>query len=238
MDYRWNWGLLATQPYMGWLATGLLWTLLISLVAYAIALAVGITAGIALTLPSRGARRIAALYVTLLRGVPLLVQLFLLYYVVPEILPGAWGTWLKRDLPNPEYWTTAVGLGLFMSARIAEQTRAAIEATGKGLKQAALAQGMSTGQVYRHVLLPVGLRYALPPYTSELLNTVKNSSLALTIGMLELTGQSRQIESYTFHGIEAFTAATLIYMALSLLAIAAGRQIERRMALPGMLAGR
>ena len=175
---------------------------------------------------------------TLFRGIPLLVQLFLWYYVVPEILPEAWGAWLKRGLPNPEYWTTAVGLGLFMSARIAQQTRAAIEATGKGLKQAALAQGMSTGQVYRHVLLPVGLRYALPPYTSELLNTVKNSSLALTIGMLELTGQSRQIESYTFHGIEAFTAATLIYMVLSLLSISAGRQIERRTALPGMLAGR
>lgn len=238
MNYRWNWGVLVSQPYLEWLLSGLQWTLLISAVAYAVALTLGGALGVALTWPTAGPRRMATLYVTFFRSIPLLVQLFLWYYVVPELLPDAAGEWLKRGLPNPEYWTTSLGLGLFMSARIAEQTRAAINAAGVGLRNAARAQGFGDWQSYQHVLLPVAVRYALPTYTSELLNTVKNSSLALTIGMLELTGQSRQIESYTFNGIEAFTAATTVYMLLSLLAIYVGRHLERSTALPGMLAGR
>lgn len=238
MNYRWNWAVLVSQPYLDWLLSGLQWTLLISVVAYALALVLGGGLGVALTWPSPGPRRAATLYVAFFRSIPLLVQLFLWYYVVPELLPETAGDWLKRGLSNPEYWTTSIGLGLFMSARIGEQTRAAINACGAGLRNAALAQGFGTWQGYRHVLLPVAVRYALPTYTSELLNTVKNSSLALTIGMLELTGQSRQIEAYTFNGIESFTAATVLYMLLSLIAIFAGRHLERSTALPGMLAGR
>jgi glutamate/aspartate transport system permease protein len=238
MNYRWNWAVLVSQPYLDWLLIGLERTLLISLVAYALALVLGGALGVALTWPSPGPRRVAMLYVAFFRSIPLLVQLFLWYYVMPELLPEVAGDWLKRGLPNPEYWTTSLGLGLFMSARIAEQTRAAVNACGTGLRKAALAQGFGTWSSYRHVLLPVAIRYALPTYTSELLNTVKNSSLALTIGMLELTGQSRQIEAYTFNGIESFTAATVLYMALSLIAIFAGRHLEHRTALPGMLAGR
>jgi glutamate/aspartate transport system permease protein len=237
MSYHWNWGVLLTQPYLGWLLSGLRRTLLISLLAYTLALLLGMGIGIALSASVRWARRAALLYVAVFRGIPLLVQLFLWYYVVPEVLPADWGDWLKRGLPEPEFWTTAVALGLFMAARIATQTRAALGAISPGLRAAAMALGLSPAQTYRHVLLPLALRYALPPYTSELLNTVKNSSLALTIGMLELTGQSRQIESYTFSGIEAFTAATALYVALSLLAIMLGRQLERSTALPGMLAG-
>ncbi|MBC7942403.1 MAG: amino acid ABC transporter permease [Chitinophagaceae bacterium] len=238
MSYQWDWGVLFREPYFGWLLTGLRWTLLISLLAFTLALLLGVAVGVLRTLPSRGARAAGTAYVQLFRGIPLLVQLFLWYFVVPEVLPEAAGTWLKRELPQPEYWTTAIGLGLFMSARIAEQTRAAIGATGIGMRQAALSQGFTLPQIYRHLMMPVGLRYALPPFTSECLNTVKNSSLALTIGMLELTGQSRQIEAYTFRGIEAFTAATVIYMVISLVAVGVSRRLERMTRIPGMLSGR
>ncbi|MDA7417093.1 amino acid ABC transporter permease [Xenophilus arseniciresistens] len=238
MGYQWDWSVLLRDPYLGWLATGLRWTVLISLLAYALALTMGIAAGVLRTLPSAAARSLGNAYVQVFRSVPLLVQLFLWYYVVPEVLPDAVGTWLKRELPYPEYWTTAVGLGLFMSARIAEQTRAAINAAGQGMERAGLSQGFTRPQIYRHLLVPVALRYAMPPFTSELLNTVKNSSLALTIGMLELTGQSRQIEAYTFRGIEAFTAATLIYFAISLAAISLSSRLERAVHIPGMLAGK
>lgn len=238
MNYQWQWGVLIREPYLGWLLDGIKWTFAISVVAYAIAMTLGIAVGVARTLENRHARRAAAVYVSFFRSVPLLVQLFLWYFVVPEVLPESLGYWLKRDLTNPEYWTTAVGLGLFMSARIAEQIRAAINACGAGPGNAARAQGMSTAQIYRHILLPVGLRYALPTLTSELLNTFKNSSLALTIGMLELTGQSRQIEAYTFKGIETFTASTVIYILISLMVIFASRHLESMLEIPGMLSSR
>lgn len=235
MNYQWDWGVLIREPYLGWLITGVRWTALISLLAFSLALALGIAVGILRTLPWRGARAAGTVYVQLFRNIPLLVQLFLWYFVVPEVLPEATGTWLKRELPNPEYWTTSIGLGLFMSARIAEQTRAAIGAVGRGMQQAALSQGFTLTQIYRNLLVPMGFRYALPPFTSEFLNTVKNSSLALTIGMLELTGQSRQIEAYTFRGIEAFTAATVIYIAVSLAAIGFSRRLENAIRIPGAL---
>lgn len=235
MNYQWHWGVLFEQPYLDWLATGIQWTLAISALAYALALGLGILVGTVRTLDSTILRKAAQAYVTLFRSVPLLVQLFLWYFVVPEMLPHGAAHWIKRDLPYPEYWTTAIGLGLFMSARVAEQVRAAIGACASNLAKAARAQGLSTRQAYQFVLLPVSLRYALPTLTSELLNTVKNSSLAMTIGMLELTGQSRQIEAYTFKGIEAFSAATAIYIFLSLGVIYTGRLLERRFEMPGML---
>lgn len=235
MNYQWQWHLMVEQPYLGWLGTGVKWTLAISLLAYVIALGLGSLVGIARTLDSAVARQCAQLYVTLFRSVPLLVQLFLWYFVVPELLPQSVGHWVKRDLPAPEFWTTAIGLGLFMSARIAEQIRAAIAACAGGLAKAAKSQGFNTWQIYCFVLLPVSLRYALPTLVSEMLNTIKNSSLAMTIGMLELTGQSRQIEAYTFKGLEAFTVATAIYVLMSLMVILIGRVLEQRFELPGML---
>jgi glutamate/aspartate transport system permease protein len=238
MEYQWNWSILVSEPYLGWLLEGVGWTALISLPAFALAMAAGVSVGVMRTLPPGLSRSLASVYVQGFRSVPLLVQLFLWYFVVPEVLPAGMGAWMKRGLPYPEYWTTMIGLGLFMSARIAEQTRAALEAIGPGMQRAALAHGMTSMQIYRFLLIPAALRYALPPFTSEFLNTVKNSSLALTIGMLELTGQSRQIEAYTFHGIEAFTAATLIYIAVSMVAIALSRRLERAIQIPGMLSER
>lgn len=238
MNYQWDWGVLFRGPYFGWLVQGMIWTGLITALAYSLALVLGIAVGTARTLPSAAARVFGTAYVQLFRSVPLLVQLFLWYFVVPEVLPGDLGAWMKRDLPNPEYWTAAIGLGLFMSARIAEQTRAAIAAAGRGMRNAAAAHGLTLAQTYRYLLLPVAARYALPPFTSEFLNTLKNSSLALTIGMLELTGQSRQIEAYTFKSIEAFTAATVIYMTVGLATTALAWRIENKLALPGAFTGR
>ncbi|WP_315836851.1 amino acid ABC transporter permease [Bradyrhizobium prioriisuperbiae] len=235
MSYRWDWSVLVSEPYLGWMISGLAWTLLVAVTAWAIALIVGFAIGVLRTLPSRTARIIGTAYVEAFRNVPLLLQLFLWYFVVPELLPETIGHWIKRDLPLPEYWTAAIGLGLFTAARVAEQIRAGIEAVGRGQAMAAAASGLTVLQSYRHVLLPVAARYVLPPLTSEFLNIVKNSSLALTIGLLELTGQSRQIESATFHGIEAFTAATLTYVALTMTAIVVMRALERRIAIPGLM---
>jgi glutamate/aspartate transport system permease protein len=236
MIYHWDWSVPISAPYLGWLMSGLAWTLLVAGAAWVLAFIFGAVIGILRTLPNRAARMVGAVYVAVFRSVPLLLQLFLWYFVVPELLPASVAHWIKRDLPLPEYWTSVIGLGLFTSARIAEQFRAGIQAVGRGQSMAAAASGLTLLQSYRYVLLPVAARYVLPPLTSEFLNVVKNSSLALTIGLLELTGQSRQIEGVTFHGIEAFTAATLIYVALTLAAIAAMRAIERVVAIPGLMA--
>ena len=235
MSYRWNWGVLVADPYLGWLLSGLLWTVLVAGAAFVLALLIGCLVGVLRTLPGRAARAVGAAYVELFRNIPLLLQLFLWYFVLPELLPQAAGHWIKRDLPQPEFWTAVLGLGLFTAARIAEQVWAGIEAVGRGQGMAAASTGMSLVQTYRHVLLPLAARQILPPLTSELLNLVKNSSLALTIGVLELTGQSRQVESATFQGIEALTAATAAYVALTTLVIVAMRAVEQRVALPGTL---
>ena len=156
-------------------------------------------------------------------------------FVVPEIVPRDWGRWLKRELPDPEFWTAVVALGFYTACRVAEQVRAGIQSISKGLLNAALATGLTLPRTYLHVLLPLSYRLLIPVLTSEFLTIFKNSSLALTIGAAELTAQSRQIESLTFHGFEAFTAATVLYIAITLSVIFLMRSLETRMRIPGML---
>jgi glutamate/aspartate transport system permease protein len=227
MNYNWDWGTLLREPYLGWLWSGLGWTVLVSLGSWAIALAVGITAGVARSMPSRFIPQVAGVYIQVFRNIPPLVQLFLWYFVFPEVAPESVGLWIKRDLPNPEYITAIVGIGLFSGARVAEQVRAGVAAVGIHLMPAALATGLRPLQAFRLILLPLGLRAIFGPLTSEFLITVKLSSISLTIGMLELTAQSRHIENYTFHGLEAFAVATAVYLLIGLAVTALMRAIDR-----------
>jgi len=232
MNYSWNWAVLVQEPYLGWLISGTCLTLAISLAAWMLALVVGTVVGTVASLPNRVLKVVAAIYIALFRNVPLLLQLFLWFFVIPEVLPPAWGHWLKRDLPYPEFWTSIIALGLFTSARVAVQVAAGIATVPAGPRTAAVASGMTTAQIFRLVLLPQAFRIVLPPLTSDFLTVFKNSALALTIGVFELTAQSRQIESYTFQGFEAFTAATIVYLAIALLVTALMRFLERWTALP------
>lgn len=232
MNYSWNWSILIQTPYLGWLASGLELTLVLSISAWILALIAGTLVGVAGTLPHRIPRMLAATYVGMFRNVPLLLQLFLWFFVVPELLPAGWGHWLKRDLPFPELWTSMLALGLFTSARVAVQVGSGITAVSGGQRMAAVASGLSPAQTYRLVLLPQAFRIVLPPLTSDFLTVFKNSALALTIGVFELTAQSRQIESFTFQGFEAFTAATIVYLLIALLVTFFMRALERRVALP------
>lgn len=233
MRYNWNWGVLFDSPYFEWLITGVQWTFLVSIAAWVIAFSVGSLIGVMRTLPSSTARAIGTAYVELFRNIPLLVQLFLWYFVLPEVLPEAAGNWLKRDMPYPEYVTAFVCLGFYTASRVAEQVRAGIESISRGVKSAAYASGMSTPQVYRFVLLPIAYRIIIPPMTSEFLTIFKNSSLALTIGLLELTARSQQIAEYTFQGFEAYTAATIIYVLIALGATVIMQVLEARFRIPG-----
>jgi glutamate/aspartate transport system permease protein len=233
--YNWNWSVLVTEPYVWWLLSGVMMTVLVALASAVIALILGSILGVARTVRQPVVRAIAAAYVEYFRNVPLLVQIFIWYFVLPELLPDAAGKWLKRDLPQAEFWTAVVSIGTYTAARIGEQLRAGIEAISRGQTYAGLATGLTTAQVYRYILLPVGYRTTVPALTNEFINIFKNSALALTIGVLETTSRTRQVAEYTYQAIELFTAATVVYALISIIVIYAMRLVERRAQLPGMI---
>jgi glutamate/aspartate transport system permease protein len=160
--------------------------------------------------------------------------MFLWYFVLPELLPRAWGTWLKQ-LPNASFYTAVAALGLYTSARVAEQVRAGIGSIPRGQRMASLALGLTLPQTYRYVLLPMAYRIVLPPLTSEFLNIIKNSAVALTIGLLELTARARAMQEFSFQVFEAFTAATIIYIVINIVVVTLMRRLERRVAVPGYI---
>jgi len=235
MTYNWNWGVLLQDPYLGWLVSGLGWTLSIALLAWCIAFSLGSLLGVARTTPIAPLRWIGTAYVELFRNIPLLVQMFLWFFVMPEVLPREWGRWVKRDLPMPEFTTAVLCLGFYTASRVAEQVRSGLNSVPKGLLAAGRASGLTLPQIYRYILLPLGYRIIVPSLTSDFLGIFKNSSLALTIGVMELTAQSRQIENYTFQGFEAFTAATVLYIAITVIVLAAMNRIESRTRVPGLM---
>jgi glutamate/aspartate transport system permease protein len=141
-------------------------------------------------------------------------------------------------LPNAPFWTAAIGVGLFMSARVAVQLQAGIGSLPRGQKQAATALGLTTLQTYRYVLLPLAFRIILPPLTSEFLSTIKNTAVAITIGLVELTGAARSMQEFSFQVFEAFTAATLMYLLINLVVVTVMRFVERAVAIPGYISGK
>ena len=235
------------MTYLGWLASGTMWTLLVSIFAWIIAFTLGSILGVLRTTPLRIPRAMATAYVEIFRNVPLLVQMFLWYFVMPEVVPESLGNWLKQDLPNLvdlpfaqfsmwEFTAAVICLGMYTASRVAEQVRAGIQSLPRGQTNAGLAMGFTLPQVYMFVLLPMAYRLIIPPMTSEFLTIFKNSSTALTIGVIELTAQSRQISEYTFKTFEAFTAATLVYIVITMAVILAMRLLEGRVAVPGYIA--
>jgi glutamate/aspartate transport system permease protein len=235
MHYHWNWDILLQQPYFGWLVEGLLVTVALSLVAWTIALPLGTLIGMMRGAASPVARGVGGTYVQVFRNIPIVVQLFLWFFVLPEILPRAAGYFLKREMPQPEFVTAAVCVGFYTASRIAVIVQAGITSVGPGKANAARASGMTLAQTYRHVMLPLAFRMVLPPLVSEFLTVFKNSSIALTIGVFELTMQAHQIESYTFQGFEAFAAATVLYGAISAGCLATAQVLERRVQMGGII---
>jgi glutamate/aspartate transport system permease protein len=240
VNYYWNWAIFwelspdGVHSYFQTLMLGTGWTLATAACAWIIALTFGSLVGVLRTTPFVLPARVGDVYVELFRNIPLLVQMFLWYFVLPEVMPGAVGTWLKQ-LPNASFYTAVVALGLYMSARVAEQVRAGILSLPRGQRLAGLALGLTLPQTYAYVLLPMTYRILMPPLTSELLNTIKNSAVALTIGLMELTARARAMQEFSFQVFEAFTAATIIYIAINIFVTFCMRLLERRVAVPGYL---
>jgi len=242
VNYNWNWGILlemepgGTGSYLQYLLIGLLWTLATALAAWVIALSIGALVGTIRTTPLKWAVRLGNLYVEIFRNVPLIVQMFLWFFVVPELLPQALGDWIKQ-MPPPwgSYVPAVLCLGIFTSVRVAEQVRAGINSLPRGQRMAGIATGLTEAQAYRYVILPQCFRIILPPLTSEFMNIIKNSSVALTIGLLELTGRARSMQEFSFRVFEAFTAATVIYLLTNLIVVLAMRALEEKVRVPGLI---
>jgi glutamate/aspartate transport system permease protein len=241
MPYQWRWEVFLEpvpsggSTYLGWMGAGLLVTVALSLSSWLAALALGTVMGVLRTVPNRALRALGAAYVETFRNLPLLVQLFLWYFAVPEIVPAPLGAWMKGLHPFAQQFLAAAAcLSLFTGARICEQVRAGIASLAGGQRAAALALGFTLPQAYRVVLLPMAFRIILPPLTSELLNLFKNSAVASTIGLLELAAQGRQLVDYTAQPYESFIAVTLLYALLNLAALAGMRALEARARVPGL----
>jgi glutamate/aspartate transport system permease protein len=240
MNYNWNWGIFwqispdASHSYLQTLLLGTGWTLATAIAAWCLALLFGSIVGVVRTTPHVWLVRLGNAYVEFFRNIPLLVQMFLWYFVLPELVPEPVGTWLKQ-MPNASFYTAVVALGFYTSARVAEQVRAGILSLSQGQRLAARALGLTLPQSYGYVLLPMAYRIILPPLTSEFLNVIKNSAVALTIGLMELTARARAMQEFSFQVFEAFTAATVIYIGINIVVTFAMRALEKRVAVPGFI---
>ena len=241
VNYQWNWGIFLSQvsssddTYLDWIITGLGWTVAVAMSAWVIAFILGSIMGTLRTVKSKPIALIGTIWVEVFRNVPILVQLLLWFFVVPEMLPREWSLWVKQDMPAKEFITAVVALSLFTSARVAEQVRAGIQSLSTGQQHAGLALGFTQTQTYRYVLLPMAFRFIIPPLTSEFMNAFKNSAVAYAIGVMELTFISRQMVEESGQVIESLLAATLLYMLCALGANRVMAFVEKRSHVPGFI---
>ena len=243
MKYNWNWGILfqpepgGTGTFLHYLVVGLGWSIVTALCAWVIALVVGSVVGTLRTTTHAWIVKIGNGYVELFRNIPLIVQMFLWFFVFPEFLPTGLGDAIKHMPPPWSVFVPAVlCLAVFTSVRVAEQVRAGIQSLPRGQRMAGTAMGLTQFQTYVHVILPQAFRIIMPPLTSEFMNIIKNSSVALTIGLMELTGRARAMQEFTFQVFEAFAAATVLYLITNMVVVLGMRALERKIRVPGLIA--
>ena len=234
MAMNWEWQVFLQDPggkyptYWEWLLSAWGWTISVSLLSLLLALTAGSMVGIIRTLPnSPGLARFGNAWVELFRNIPLLVQIFLWYHVIPALfLP-------MRQLPD--FILVVFALGFFTSARIAEQVRAGVQALPKGQRDAGMAMGFTTPQYYRYVILPMAYRIIIPPLTSESMNIFKNSSVAFAVSISELTMFALQAQEETSRGIEIYLAVTGLYVVSAFAINRIMAAIEKRTRVPGFI---
>jgi glutamate/aspartate transport system permease protein len=239
MSYDWHWKIFlesagGQETYLDWLISGFWITVKIGVFGWFIAFVLGSVLGVMRTTSNRVVVFIAAAYVEIMRNIPLIVQLFLWYYLVPKLLPENMRAWLFSQPPAATaFFTAVVGLGFFTAARVCEQVRAGIQSVPRGLSNASLAMGFTLPQTYRYVLLPIAYRTIMPPMTSEMLSIFKNSSIAATIGVIDLFARTRQLNDYTARAYESFVAVIACYLFINLFVMLVMNMLEKRLRIPG-----
>ena len=217
------------QTYFNWMMSAWGWTLLVSGCALVVALVVGSLMGILRTTPVKAFVWIGNAWTEVFRNIPLLVQIFLWYHVIPSMFKGLQSV--------PDFIAVVIALGFFTSARISEQVRAGIMALPRGQRYAGLAMGLTLPQTYRFVLLPMAFRIVIPPLTSESMNIVKNSSVAFAVSITELTFFAMQAQEETSRGVEIYLAVTFLYFISAFAVNRVAAWIEKRVQVPGMIGG-
>lgn len=216
------------RTYLEWMFEAWGWTLSVAGSAWVVAMVAGVLMGTLRTLPnSPGWSRFANAWVELFRNIPVLVQIFIWYFVLPKAFP------VMQQVPG--FLLVVLGLGFFTSARIAEQVRAGIQALPRGQSYAAMAMGFTTWQSYRYVLLPMAFRIIWPPLTSESMNLLKNSSVAFAVSIAELTMYAMQVQEETSRGIEVYLAVTALYAASAFAVNRVMAFVEKRIQVPGFV---
>ncbi len=216
------------RTYLQWMIDAWGWTLAVAGASWVVAVSVGALMGTLRTLPnSPWLVHLGNAWVELVRNIPLLVQIFLWYFVVPKVIPAMQGL--------PGYVLVVAALGFFTSARIAEQVRAGIQSLPKGQRYAGMAVGFTTVQTYRYVILPMAFRIILPPLTSESMNLLKNSSVAFAVSISELTMFAMQAQEETSRGVEVYLAVTALYAVSAFAVNRIMAFVERRVQIPGFI---
>lgn len=219
------------------LAGGLGWTLSTAFLAAILAFVLGSALGVARTTSRRWLARLGDAYVEVFRNIPLIVQFFVWYFVVPGLIPAVKRWVVSLDPTEHQFVTAVVCLGLFTAARVSEQVRSGIQALPRGQRAAGYALGLTELQTYRFVLLPMAYRIVIPPLTSESMNLIKNTAVAYSIGLAELFFRTREMGEMTFRYFEAFAAATVVYVVIAMTANRVMAWVERRVAVPGYIGG-
>lgn len=214
-NYTFDWAAVLTGRYLEWFAFGIKVTLELSVVSITFAFVLGLAVAVMRMGHVRPMRWIAHGYLEFFRNTPLLVQIFFWYFGSYKILPRVVNDWLVST--NFEFASAVIALSVYTSAFIAEDLRSGVLSIPKEQMEAARSAGFSYLGAMQHIILPQAVRLTMPPLINQFLNLTKNSSLAMAIGVAELTYQARQVESYTFKGFEAFSVATIVYVVLSII---------------------
>lgn len=224
-------------PWWQMLLGGLGWTLAVALCAGILAFLLGSVLGVGRTTSRTWLVKFGNAYVELFRNIPLIVQFFVWFFVVPGLIPAVKAWVISLDPTIYQFITSVVCLGLFTAARISEQVRSGIQALPRGQRMAGYAIGLTESQTYRFVLLPMAYRIIIPPLTSEAMNLIKNTAVAYSIGLAELFFRTREMGEMTFQYFHAFAAATVIYVTIAMIVNRIMALIERRTAVPGYIGG-
>lgn len=213
MNYQFDWAVVTTGKYFEWLVSGVLVTVKLSVVSIALSFLLGLVIAVMRMSRFRPVYWFAHGYLEFFRNTPLLVQIFFWYFGSYKVLPDAVNQWLNAQ--GFEFAAAVIALTIYTSAFIAEDIRSGVRSIPKEQMEAARSSGFSYVRSMFYIILPQAVRLTIPPLINQFLNLTKNSSLAMTIGVAELMYQARQVESYTFKGFEAFSAATVVYVGLS-----------------------
>jgi glutamate/aspartate transport system permease protein len=230
---NWDWQVFLNddgsgRTYLEWMFEAWGWTLSVAGSAWLVAMVMGALMGTLRTLPSHPwLVRLGNVWVELFRNIPLLVQIFIWYFVVPKMFPA------MQQVPG--FVLVVLALGFFTSARIAEQVRAGIQALPRGQRYAGMAMGFTTFQTYRYVILPMAFRMILPPLTSESMNLLKNSSVAFAVSIAELTMFAMQAQEETSRGVEVYLAVTALYAISAFAVNRAMALLEKKLQIPGLV---